>query len=303
MSTQTARPPSPTLSNSSSLINTSQTSNLPSYIRFHACYLLVSRSSELYSAGRTYVGFTVDPPRRLKQHNGHLKYGGAKRTSKHRPWHMVAVIHGFASKTQALQFEWAWQNPVKSAALRIHADRPHALKPPSTRRNTVNARLQTLAAMASIPPWCLCPLTLTICAPRDEWELLRIQEIVFPQQLRVQFSSLSTLSTLARGYEYRHSCDSVVPRPCTEMGSQCPFCKKEASVDPAEDSTGRQRRLTHCAGCGVIMHLACLASCRDKEDFVPADSLLPNNVRCILCRCQMHWSLAVRLARALASDD
>lgn len=70
-----------------------------------------------------------------------------------------------------------------------------------------------------------------------------------------------------------------------------------------ENEMVRQRRATHCAACGVLTHLACLASCRDKEDFVQADSLLPNNVRCKECGCQMHWSLAVRLARAFVSED
>ena len=40
------------------------------YENFHGVYLLVSQSSNPRYKGRTYVGFTVDPIRRLKQHNG-----------------------------------------------------------------------------------------------------------------------------------------------------------------------------------------------------------------------------------------
>lgn len=295
-------PSSPTQSTTSTLDNASESSPCNSYSKFYGCYLLISRSSELYSAGRTYVGFTVNPPRRLKQHNGELKYGGAKRTSKHRPWQLVAVIHGFSSKTQGLQFEWAWQNPVKSVALKVHTDRPNAITLPSTRRNTVNARLQTLAALASIPPWVLCPLTLTICAPKEDWNTLKINDLVFPKHLRVQFVSLSSLSASARHYEYRHPCDSVVPRPLAQNCNKCPVCKEDISFVTSPNPSSNRRRLTHCAACGVIMHVACLASCRVQDDY-PADALLPNNVRCPSCQAQMHWSLVVRLARALCSED
>ena len=37
---------------------------------FYGVYLLVSQSPNSRFKGRTYVGFTVDPIRRLKQHNG-----------------------------------------------------------------------------------------------------------------------------------------------------------------------------------------------------------------------------------------
>lgn len=79
------------------------------------CYLLRS----LASPGKTYVGFTVNPARRLRQHNGEIK-GGARRTRRGQPWEMVAFVHGFSSKVVALQFEWAWQHPTMSRFLKGH---------------------------------------------------------------------------------------------------------------------------------------------------------------------------------------
>ena len=54
---------------------------------------------------RTYVGATVDPERRLRQHNG-LISGGARATRSGRPWRCVAVIGGLPSWSDALKLEW-----------------------------------------------------------------------------------------------------------------------------------------------------------------------------------------------------
>ena len=63
------------------------------------------------TGGSTYVGATVDPDRRLRQHNGELK-GGARATgmqcAKGETWTRVCMVGSF-QKIDALRFEWRWK--------------------------------------------------------------------------------------------------------------------------------------------------------------------------------------------------
>lgn len=73
-----------------------------------SCYVYILESKE--NPRHSYIGYTVNMERRIRQHNGDLKTGGAKRTRAHRPWHIAAMITAdpvWFDKIAAQQLEWA----------------------------------------------------------------------------------------------------------------------------------------------------------------------------------------------------
>jgi structure-specific endonuclease subunit SLX1 len=83
------------------------------------CYLLESLSEPNVS----YIGYTIDLKRRIRQHNGLIKKG-AKYTSSRGPFRIVAYVGPFHDKRFAQKFEWAWKNAQKSKLLKPFLDQP-----------------------------------------------------------------------------------------------------------------------------------------------------------------------------------
>jgi putative endonuclease len=80
-------------------------------------YVLSSRRS-----GRTYVGISTDPLRRLAQHNGE-RPGGARTTRAGRPWRIAARYGPFGDRSEALR--------VERAVKRLRGPRRLAWRPPA----------------------------------------------------------------------------------------------------------------------------------------------------------------------------
>ena len=120
-------------------------------MKYFHCYLL--RSLAPGHPGSTYIGFTVHPTRRIRQHNGEIT-AGAYRTKRHRPWEMACVIQGFPSKAAALQFEYAWQHPRRSRAVRPIFDtlrRKRGIVPQPAPPPCLPGRMVTEARSATSP--------------------------------------------------------------------------------------------------------------------------------------------------------
>ena len=90
------------------------------YKKLHQPSLVVEATPTRYytyficSGNRTYNGYTVDPARRLRQHNGLIK-GGARSTRMFNNWEFLAVLtsNSWNSISRTMQIEWLCKYPTR----------------------------------------------------------------------------------------------------------------------------------------------------------------------------------------------
>ncbi|KAI7982938.1 Structure-specific endonuclease subunit SLX1 [Camellia lanceoleosa] len=148
---------------------------------FFACYLLASLSPR--HKGHTYIGFTVNPRRRIRQHNGEIG-SGAWRTKKKRPWEMVMCIYGFPTNVSALQFEWAWQHPTESLAVRTAAATFKSL-------SGLANKIKLGYTMLTIPAWQNLHLTVNFLSTKYTQHSAGCPSL--PEHMKVQVCSMDEL--------------------------------------------------------------------------------------------------------------
>lgn len=73
------------------------------------CYILRNKNDEYKKF--TYNGFTNNPFRRIRQHNGEIK-GGAKYTKNKGEWEIYVLLTGFVDNHNALSCEWRIKHPT-----------------------------------------------------------------------------------------------------------------------------------------------------------------------------------------------
>ena len=81
-------------------------------INEHYCYIL--RNKHDPDINRTYNGYTVNPVRRIRQHNQEIT-GGAKYTKSwgKKSWEIYVLIKGFPDNHNATQCEWKIKHPAR----------------------------------------------------------------------------------------------------------------------------------------------------------------------------------------------
>ncbi|KAI8803411.1 hypothetical protein BJ742DRAFT_498527 [Cladochytrium replicatum] len=229
-----------------------------------------------------YVGSTPNPPRRIRQHNGEIQ-GGAMKTTRKRPWDMVAVVHGFTNKYAGLQFEWAWQNPhlsrhFKEASLNYTGGRADSMLP---------KKLRVLAEMLSLAHWARWPLGVHFTSDRvAKMFKQEILAVPLPLHVRVSVGPLTEVPGLLDPEEesiVRDFHATKLDEVLLSDQNGCCLCGDHIDLESPQD-------WLCCASetCPMIVHIECLSDrfLSAEED---SNHLLPVSGECPLCAIDLIW--------------
>lgn len=237
---------------------------------FYGVYLLYCINPKY--KGRTYIGYTVDPNRRINQHNKGSKFGGAWRTSNRGPWEMVLIVHGFPNDISALRFEWSWQHPTRSRRLKH-------VPPKKSREKSFDFCIRMLGSMLNLEPWNRLPLTVRWLKPE--------YEIDFPAMLspplhmplvRGPVKSVKSTKSL-KGLQSQHQ--DLQHQENEELF--CNICFKTVALGEKMECLNSR--------CGAVSHVICLS-----EAFLATEQnvVIPVQGKCVTCECVLQWGDLVR---------
>lgn len=274
----------------------------------HCCYLL---TPEFDRAGtRTYIGYTVDPGRRIRQHNGELTLG-AKRTRWHRPWRFVCVVMGLPSRFSGLSLEWAWQNPLKGRHTKTQMAPFASVRGMGPRYGVRRKLLELKLMLSSCKPFSEMPLHVCF-QRREEWlffeqidkvpavprhVVVEAREIVEVfKDLKASIgaqtittASLSSQSSLrASSVSNLQACNSS-STSFEKNNENCQVAIIVCALCEGNFTHGRPAMLHQ--SCGLVAHPVCLAR---EFLFEDRERLKPLTGNCPLCEEELGWAEMVR---------
>ncbi|CAD0204286.1 unnamed protein product [Chrysodeixis includens] len=219
--------------------------------------------------GRTYIGYTRDPNRRIMQHNRGTWAGGAHRTNNKGPWKMVMIVHGFPNNISALRFEWAWQNPTKTIRLQ-HLN----LKKVPRKESEFKFKLRVLSEMLRVGPWCRLPLIV-------RWlETEYIEE--FPTE-RKPPDHMTILQGPVKCRNLKHK-----PTSTEVSNEECLLCSNYIINGQSKTTC-----LNPC--CELLAHITCLA-----DLFLVPGEYVPIGGNCPFCSIKLKWGDVVRKMKGVS---
>ncbi|KAH0791963.1 structure-specific endonuclease subunit SLX1 [Histomonas meleagridis] len=246
---------------------------------FSGCYLLRSKNPSYKSA--CYVGFTVNPPHRLKQHNGEI-VGGAFKTHSKRPWEMTIVVYGFSTRKHALRFEWTWQHPTESKNLK-HVDWNLIFQTHGGPRN-YKTHIRIFKEMLNSKPW--VRLSLRICVTCSDVLQMLNSSPKINENHSVYLGKLEDLPI--------HG--TTAPSPACDVPDRCLLCvNSDAPPYPHPN-------WVICPFCGAFLHLRCLAKQFISQSPRKGASLIPTRGTCPACLESLSWRDLVELRNQLEPD-
>ncbi|EGW31923.1 uncharacterized protein SPAPADRAFT_50535 [Spathaspora passalidarum NRRL Y-27907] len=255
--------------------------------QFYCVYLLQS----IPKPRTFYVGSTPDMKRRLRQHNGDLKAGGAFRTKRKgsRPWKVVTIVYNFPSRISALQFEHSLQHPQFTRRI-SHDDR--VSKSQST---SLHQRLANIKLLITSPGFVRMDLKVKIFD--DEVYLAwRTDKYDVKFDREVELGKFDELDI--------NECDDdfdAMKQKALDEDISCCICK--ANIDVFKDVPeitsrhefaeflGRFPLVSLCYNTNSTFHLTCMARSQDQ--------LIPTSVNCPCCSKSLTWSRIVKTSTKL----
>eukprot|EP01088_Endostelium_zonatum_P022619 TRINITY_DN990_c0_g1_i4.p1 TRINITY_DN990_c0_g1~~TRINITY_DN990_c0_g1_i4.p1 ORF type:complete len:267 (-),score=77.72 TRINITY_DN990_c0_g1_i4:433-1233(-) len=258
--------------------------------KFYCCYLLTSLNPKYKN--HTYIGFTVNPKRRIRQHNGEITKG-AKKTKLKRPWRMVLFISGFPTNTVALQFEWTWQHPTQSS--RTKSSGLQNLKNIGS-ANLLRAKIRFLYELVHLSPWNHLPLTINWLT--EDYHHLLTSCPDLPKHITTNITSLEALDDKSDDEEEEEDKDKESSEE--GEGDEMEEDEEEEEIECMVCEEGMERKgkgSIKCVGkgCGKSAHVLCLARefLKDEEK----SALMPTTGKCPSCKKVCKWADLIKVKK------